>query len=575
MIPSQIFSGLAVTLCLQIDLILIGIFVGVDGIAAYGLANPVHLFFTAVTGLFSMGIATVCSQLVGKGDVKGVNGNFSSAVFSSLLFSGLFILVMFLGSDSLITLLGAEKGTALFTMTKEYLDGYLIGVPAYFLMTVVTAYLQIAGKRRGVMLSSLVMTGLDVILDLFVGLVWKNGMFGMGLATAISEIAGCLVAILCLFGKNRMFRFRFPSVSFRQILGILTQGLPIAINQICFTVSLLVLNRLLLVYGGSNGVAVYSVLSSISSLCFCASQGVGTTVQMLTGIFFGEKDRNNVYETLKQGFIWAFLLNTVIAAVIILLARPVAGLFVSDNAEVTNLTVHAIRLNMFNIVPMSICVVFKNYYPCIRKLTLSILTGVLENLVLIVPVNYLMGALFGLDGLWIAKTVGELLTLVFIAIVSMIKSRRAGLEVKILSLIEEDFVLSDDQIACFDIRNLEDAAAASENAGKFCRNLGCPSGRANYISLCIEEMAADIIGRSFEPNRNNLIQVRLVRQEDGWTIRMRDNCRNFDIVHYMELYKEDDSISHLGVRMVSKMITEAKYINSLGFNCLTMNLSEP
>lgn len=574
MLPATVLSGLAATLCMQVDIVLIGQFLGVDGIASYGLANPVLLFFTAVTGLIAMGVGTVCSRLVGKGDACGINGNFSSAVAVTLAGGTLTTLVLALGLTPLITFLGAEEGTSLFETTADYLKGYLIGIPAYFLMTALAPYLHIAGKRRTVIASIAVMTALDVVLDIVFGSMLEWGMFGMGLATSVSEIGGCLVILVYFLQKNSMFRFRIKSVSAKHIGMVLVEGLPIAVNQICFTVSVLVVNRLLLAYGGSDGVAVYSVLSSVASLCFSASQGVGNTVQVLTGIYYGEEDRGNVYETLKQGFLWAVGLNAVIAALFIALAPLAARVFVGENVAVSDLTAHAIRIFIFNIVPMSLCVVFKNYYPCIKKLSLSLAVGVLENLVIIIPVNYLMAYFFESDGLWAAKSVAECLTLGAIGIYTAVKNRKVGWGIQKISLLSKDFPIADSCIACFDIKGAEDISAVSEAAGKFCLGLGCKPNPANYISLCIEEMAAEIIARSFEEGKHNLIEVRIVKHPEGWTVRMRDNCKNFDIVGYMNLHKEDDSISHLGVRMVSKFITEANYINSLGFNCLTMKLSD-
>ena len=56
MIISQIVSSMAVTLCLLVDSIMIGRFLGVDSMAAYGLANPVLLIFAAFGALLSSGI---------------------------------------------------------------------------------------------------------------------------------------------------------------------------------------------------------------------------------------------------------------------------------------------------------------------------------------------------------------------------------------------------------------------------------------------------------------------------------------------------------------------------------------
>ena len=56
MLIAQVFSALTVSLCLLIDSIMIGRFLGEEAIAAYGLANPMLLAIGAVGSLLAAGI---------------------------------------------------------------------------------------------------------------------------------------------------------------------------------------------------------------------------------------------------------------------------------------------------------------------------------------------------------------------------------------------------------------------------------------------------------------------------------------------------------------------------------------
>ncbi len=71
MIWTQILSAMTVTLCLLVDNIMIGQFLGEDSIAAYGLTTPVLLVFAAFGAMISAGIQVVCGKTIGKGDEKG------------------------------------------------------------------------------------------------------------------------------------------------------------------------------------------------------------------------------------------------------------------------------------------------------------------------------------------------------------------------------------------------------------------------------------------------------------------------------------------------------------------------
>ena len=91
------------------------------------------------------------------------------------------------------------------------------------------------------------------------------------------------------------------------------------------------------------------------------------------------------------------------------------------------------------------------------------------------------------------------------------------------------------------------------------------------IGLCIEEMTVNIVRHGFGADRKkHHIDVRLVQEGDVRVIRIRDDCVNFDPVHYLKLHESDDPTAHVGIRMVMKTAREANYLNSLGWNNLTL-----
>ena len=60
-------------MCLLIDSIMIGRFLGVDSMAAYGLSNPLLLAFATIGSMVSAGVQVMCSKSLGSGDQKANN----------------------------------------------------------------------------------------------------------------------------------------------------------------------------------------------------------------------------------------------------------------------------------------------------------------------------------------------------------------------------------------------------------------------------------------------------------------------------------------------------------------------
>ena len=126
----QIVSAVTVTVCLLIDSIMIGRFLGVEAMSSYGLANPVIILFTAMGTMLSCGVQVQTGEAVGRGDVKACSSVFSTSFMMSLIISAVWIAVIFLVSKPLCLLLAAsdaDHGRNVLTMTSEYLKGYIIG----------------------------------------------------------------------------------------------------------------------------------------------------------------------------------------------------------------------------------------------------------------------------------------------------------------------------------------------------------------------------------------------------------------------------------------------------------------
>jgi Na+-driven multidrug efflux pump len=67
-----------------VDSMMIGRFLGVDSMTAYGLANPVLLIFAAYGAMLSAGIQVMCGKTMGAGDKEGTNACFSASAVLAL-----------------------------------------------------------------------------------------------------------------------------------------------------------------------------------------------------------------------------------------------------------------------------------------------------------------------------------------------------------------------------------------------------------------------------------------------------------------------------------------------------------
>ena len=109
LLVTQILSAMTVMVCMLVDSIMIGRFLGVDSMTAYGLANPILLLFAAFGAMLSAGIQVMCGKTVGAGDRDGTDACFSAAAILAAAVSvgGMLLILLFI--NPVCTLLGAGR----------------------------------------------------------------------------------------------------------------------------------------------------------------------------------------------------------------------------------------------------------------------------------------------------------------------------------------------------------------------------------------------------------------------------------------------------------------------------------
>ena len=573
MLLTQVVSSMTVTVCMLIDSIMIGRFLGVDSVSAYGLATPLLLVFAAFGSLISAGVQVLCGKTMGRGDREGTNAGFTVSMTLGLGISLLGVVLVFLFLNPLTRMLGADPGSPVFTLTRDYIVGFILGAPAFLLALVMVPYMQFAGRRTRLVAAVGVMCVSDVVFDLLNVFVFHGGTLGMGLASTASYYVALVIGIGYFFRKDCMFRFRRRLFSAAVCRELFVYGFPTVVNQISLVLLIYCYNQMFLSLEGTVAVAAYSVVTTIGNICYCFGSGVGSVAMMLAAIFHAERDRSSIRELIRVMIRWAVVLDVAVTVICVAAARPLISLFLADSGSVTLIAVAGLRLFILSMIPSSINSALKSYYQGINLLGFAELISVLQNFVFAVASAFLLSRFLGISGVWLGYLCGETLTLLFISVFVFIKRRRFAVTADNYSLLDENFDAAPDR--CFErtVQSVGEAAEVSRLLCDFCREKGMDARTSMLIGLCVEEMTVNIVEHGFTKDRlAHNIDVRLVLGDEDRVIRIRDNCTHFDPTKYLELHRTDDPAAHIGLRMVMGMVREANYVNSFGLNNLTLKI---
>ncbi|MBR3015727.1 MAG: ATP-binding protein [Clostridia bacterium] len=573
MLAAQTLSALTVSLCLLIDSILIGRFLGVQAIAAYGLANPILLVIGAIGSMLAAGVQVACSKSLGSGSKEETDKGYSSAIGLTLGISLVFTLLVLIFRSPLATLMGAGSEGELYDHTRDYLAGFIIGAPGCMGALVLVPFLQMAGKSKLLILAVLGMTAADVGFDLLNVLVFDGGMFGMGLASSLSYYVAMAIALGYFLSQKCAFRFSFQSITAKKIRELFVGGIPAVFTMASSVIFVFILNQLLLSVGGSKegseAVAAFSVLMTIGNASNCISTGIGGVSLTLSGILYNEEDQTGLRSLLKLLVKYGIMLGASVGVLLAVSAPVLVRVFIPEANMAQRMAIQGVRLFALGLIPCCMVNALKNLYQATERVRLTEIISVMEGVALPALAAFLFSRWMGVSGAWLYFAAGECLSLLCTALYVWKKSGAVSLGAEPFLLLREGFGVKKENLLEMDIHSLQEVEKAAQDAAAFCMRHGQSEKMANHIALCLEEMASNTVIHGFDPQRENHLSVRVQHKGDRWVLRFRDDCRAFDPVSYVPAGEQEG----LGIRLVTAMADDIRYTYSLNLNNLTIKLT--
>ena len=179
---------------------------------------------------------------------------------------------------------------------------------------------------------------------------------------------------------------------------------------------------------------------------------------------------------------------------------------------------------------------------------------------------------FGTDAAWFANTFTDLICIAVMAGIAIYLHGKFDLSIPTMLNLDNDFGAEDHEYMTAAAGRPEDITDISQRAVDFCIRSNYPERTAFHVGLCIEEMAGNVLEHGFGKGRNCSADIRIVSKGRVLTIRVRDNCREFDPRKRIDIYDPGHPEINIGIRLTSGIAKQIDYYNNAGINTLIMKL---
>ena len=392
-----------------------------------GVCMPIIMVVSAFAALVSMGGAPRASIAMGRGDNSAAEYILGNCFILQIIISAILTSTLLIWDRDLLLAFGASPDTIGFAV--GYMDIYALGTIFVQLTLGMNAFITAQGFSKTSMYTVLIGAVSNIILDPVFIFGFDMGVRGAALATIISQCISCVWVIFFLRSEKTILKLKKENMHLeaKVILPCLALGLAAFIMQSSESIISVSFNTSLLKYGGDIAVGAMTILSSINMFAMLPFQGLGQGAQPIVSYNYGAKDAKRVRGAFRLLLKSSLIYATALWLIIMLLPQVFTSIF-TPNAELAAFTQSAMRRYFAVMFMFGIQIACQMTFTAIGSAKSSIAVAVVRKFVLLLPLIYLMPALFPADkamAVYLAEPAADFIAVTFTAILFSIQFKRA------------------------------------------------------------------------------------------------------------------------------------------------------
>ena len=408
-----------------VDGLFISNFVGKTAFAAVNLIMPVPIALGAVGFMVGAGGSAIVAKTLGEGDEKRAKEYFTMLVVFAVTLGVILTAAGQLLLEPVARALGATDDMMAHCMTYGRI---LLVSLTFFLLQNVFQNLLVTAEKPKIGLAVIVAAGCtNIALDALFVAVFKWGVAGAAVATAISQlIGGGLPVIYFLRKNNSLLRFTKFGIHGKVLVKTCTNGSSELVGNIAASVVSMLYNKQLLKLVGDEGVDAYGIMLYVQFVFVAIFIGYCLAVTPVVGYNYGAQNRAELQSLLGKSFRIIGVTSLVMTGLCFALARPLALLFVSGNAELCDMTQHGMYLYSICFLLAGFNMFGSAFFTALNNGLVSAVLSFSRTLVFQILCIYVLPLFFGLDGIWISTAVAEALSLVLTVAMFICNNKKYG-----------------------------------------------------------------------------------------------------------------------------------------------------
>ena len=397
-----------------VDGLFVSNYAGKTAFAAINLVMPFIMVLGGMGFMIGTGGTALVAKVLGEGEKKEANRYFSMMVLVTLLLGVALSVVGVIFMRPVSRLLGATEAM----MDDCVLYGRIViaFTFTFMLQNVFQSFLIVAEKPKLGLAVTVAAGVTNMVLDaLFVGgFGW--GIAGAAVATGLSQcVGGILPLIYFLRPNNSLLRLCKTRLELRPILKACGNGSSELMSNISSSFVSMLYNFQLLRFAGEDGVSAYGVLMYVQFIFVAIYVGYAVGSAPIVGFHYGAKNHSELKNLLRKSTLLMASSGVVLTILAMVLADPLAKIFVGYDQGLYDLTRHAFRVFAYSFLLAGFNIFASSFFTALNNGAVSAAISFLRTLLFQTASVLLLPLVLGVDGVWWAIFAAE----VFASLISV------------------------------------------------------------------------------------------------------------------------------------------------------------
>ncbi len=398
----------------MVDGLFVSNLIGTSALSAINLTAPVIQVVTAISTMLATGGSAVIMKKMGEQKQKEAQEDFTFLILVNVVVGLVMTILGYSLMETIFGSMGVSPEVAGYC--TSYLSRYLLFTIPILLMNNFTLYMIASEKATLSLICSVAGGVLNIVLDyVFIGLL-DMGISGAAIATGLGYSVTAAVGLFVFSRKKSLLHFTKPAFRFKVLASAATNGCSEMATALVTGIITMMFNWTMLHYVGEDGVAAVTIIMYVLMFASSLYTGYSYGVAPMLSYYYGEKNHEKLKKLVSTSLKVIAVISLVTVAASFAATKPLVSIFARPDNPVHDLAVTGNRICTLALFFIGFNIFASGMFTALSNGIVSAILAFSRSFVFMLITMLILPAILGVNGIWLATPVAELMALALSAL---------------------------------------------------------------------------------------------------------------------------------------------------------------